>query len=77
MDYYHVEVFLKNNRTPLKGVREFQSEDAKAVYGLVEGQILKHYTSEEIQKIDVWLLASWSTELQEYLKNKKGNNSVV
>ena len=77
MNYYHIEVFLKNNRTPLKCVREFQSEDERDVYKIVEDQVLRQHNIEEIQKIDVWLLASWSEELHNYLVNKKSGKSMV
>jgi len=72
MYYYHVNVVIKNHPEVMKGVREFETCNDKEFYEIVQSRVLKQYKEEEILKIDVWLLASWNTELIDYLaKNKK------
>ena len=70
MYYYHIEVAIKNQPGVLKGVREFEICDDHQIYNTVRERALKRFKKEDIIKIDVWLLAPWNTEVEQYLAKK-------
>jgi hypothetical protein len=61
-NYFSVAVYLKDKASPLKGIRQYATEDYNTVYNTVLRELRKKYQLTDILKIDVWMLSESSLE---------------